>query len=112
MISSVFWYVALPAKTSSVLFERQTQTISDINTQISGDVIQQLNTFTKILFNNTRVLAFSILFAFIYLGAILGRSKSWWAGGVIGGIIGVIIGILKGFLFLRGTSKKYESNSG
>ena len=89
MISSVFWYVALPAKTSSVLFERQTQTISDINTQISGDVIQQLNTFTKILFNNTRVLAFSILFAFIYcVGAIFILT---WNATVIGTAIGNFI---------------------
>src|SRR3989344_1784452 len=30
------------------------------------------------------------IFAFIYLAAILGRSKSWWAGGIIGGILGII----------------------
>jgi uncharacterized protein len=39
------------------------------------------------------------IFIFIWLSSILGRSKSWWAGGVIGGIIGIIIGIIKGFLF-------------
>ncbi|MDD4901474.1 MAG: TPM domain-containing protein [Patescibacteria group bacterium] len=39
------------------------------------------------------------VFLFVWLASILGRSKSWWAGGVIGGIIGVVIGIIKGFLF-------------
>jgi len=39
------------------------------------------------------------LFIFVWLVSILGRSKSWWAGGVIGAIIGVAIGIIKGFLF-------------
>ncbi len=32
------------------------------------------------------------VFLFIYIGAILGRTKSWWLGGVIGGIAGVVIG--------------------
>ena len=31
------------------------------------------------------------LFIFIWLGSVLARSKSWWAGGVIGAIIGVIL---------------------
>ena len=43
---------------------------------------------------------FFVAFALIlWLAAILGRSKSWWLGGVLGGIVGVIIGIIKGFLF-------------
>ncbi|MDO9399593.1 MAG: TPM domain-containing protein [bacterium] len=40
-----------------------------------------------------------IIFGFIWLSSILGRSKSWWLGGVISVIIGVIIGAFKGFLF-------------
>lgn len=41
------------------------------------------------------------LFIFIpvWLSSILGRTKSWWAGGVIGGIVGVVVGILAGFLY-------------
>ncbi|QQS21546.1 TPM domain-containing protein [Candidatus Saccharibacteria bacterium] len=33
---------------------------------------------------------FFVLFGFMWLASILGRSKSWWAGGVIGGVIGFI----------------------
>lgn len=40
-----------------------------------------------------------IVFFLILLGSILGRSKSWWAGGIIGGIAGIIIGFIKGFLY-------------
>lgn len=40
-----------------------------------------------------------IVFGFIWLASILGKSKSWWAGGIIGGVIGIIIGIIKGFVF-------------
>ncbi|MFA5317966.1 MAG: TPM domain-containing protein [Patescibacteria group bacterium] len=41
-----------------------------------------------------------VIFGFLWLAAILGRSKSWWAGGVIGGVAGIIIGLIKGFLWL------------
>lgn len=34
------------------------------------------------------------LIGFSWLGAVLGRTKGWWAGGVIGGIAGVIVGFL------------------
>jgi len=39
-------------------------------------------------------------FALMWVASILGRSKSWWAGGVLGGVIGVIVGLIKGFLFI------------
>jgi uncharacterized protein len=42
---------------------------------------------------------FLIFFVPIWLASILGRSKSWWAGGVLGGVAGVIIGFIKGFLY-------------
>ena len=32
--------------------------------------------------------------ALSWLGAILGRSKSWWAGGVIGGVAGLVLMVL------------------
>ena len=38
------------------------------------------------------------IFLFIWLASILGRSKSWWFGGVLGGIIGIILSIIKGFV--------------
>lgn len=35
----------------------------------------------------------------VWLGSMLARTKSWWAGGVVGGVAGVVIGIFFGFLF-------------
>lgn len=35
-----------------------------------------------------------------WLAAMLARTKSWWAGGVLGGILGVIVTFFVGFLFL------------
>ncbi|MEY2664722.1 MAG: hypothetical protein RIT04_530 [Candidatus Parcubacteria bacterium] len=39
------------------------------------------------------------IFIFMWLGSILGRSKSWWLGGVLGAIGGVVIGFEFGFVF-------------
>lgn len=33
-----------------------------------------------------------------WLGAVLGRSKSWWAGGVIGGIAGLVLMVIFSFV--------------
>ena len=42
---------------------------------------------------------FLLLILALWLGSILGASRSWWAGGVLGGIAGVILGFIKGFIF-------------
>lgn len=55
---------------------------------------------------------------FIYLAAILGRSKSWWAGGIIGGILGFVffssllfvgLSVLVGLVFDFLVSKSYKN---
>ncbi|MBI4034035.1 MAG: TPM domain-containing protein [Candidatus Brennerbacteria bacterium] len=35
----------------------------------------------------------------VYLASVLGRSKSWWLGGVLGGAGGIVLGIIFGFLY-------------
>ena len=75
--------------TMNLVFGRQTATIQVINNQVSGNAYQQFSTFTKILFNNIRVLAFAILFAFVYgAGAIFILT---WNASVIGTAIGNFI---------------------
>lgn len=47
-----------------------------------------------------------LFFGFIFLqffGAILGRSKSWWGGGIIGGVIGTMVWFLGVFSFFSGS---------
>ena len=60
-----------------------------------------------------------VVFVFIYLGSLLARSKSWWAGGIIGGILGAvffttiiatIICILVGLAFDFVISKAYKNS--
>ena len=88
-VACALWYVLLPTSTINQLFDKQTGTIQTINNQVSGNVIYNLNVFWKIFFNNFKVLAFSILFAFIYgAGAIFILA---WNATVIGAAIGNFI---------------------
>ncbi len=55
--------------------------------------------------NNSRGFSFDNIFFLIFiipiwLASILGRSKSWWFGGVLGGVGGVILGFIFGFLYM------------
>ena len=83
------WYSVLPTELVNSIFDKQVGTIQTINNQVSGHVIQNLNIFSRILFNNLKVLAFSILFSFIYgAGAIFILA---WNATVIGAAIGNFI---------------------
>ena len=88
-VACAVWYAALPVQTISLLFDKQVGTIQAINNQVSGNVIYSLDTFWKIFLNNFKVLAFSILFAFVYgAGAIFILA---WNATVIGAAIGNFI---------------------
>src|SRR3990167_7808804 len=81
-ISFVAWYVFLPSNVIDYAFDKQIATIQAINNQVAGNAYQQFSTFSKILFNNLKVLSFAILFAFIYgAGAIFILT---WNASVIG----------------------------
>lgn len=95
------WYILLPTTTINQLFDKQTNTIQTINNQVSGNVILNLDVFTKIFFNNFKVLAFSILFAFVYgAGTIFILT---WNATVIGAAIGN---------FIRANISSYTSSLG
>ena len=88
-LAFVAWYVFLPLDTMNLVFGKQTATIQAINNQVSGNAYQEFSTFSKILLNNIRVLAFAILFAFVYgAGAIFILT---WNASVIGTAIGNFI---------------------
>lgn len=88
-VSFALWYTFLPADLAQNAFSVQTQTIANINTGATGMVFQDLGLFTKIFFNNIKVLIFCILFAFIYgVGAIFILT---WNASVIGAAIGNFI---------------------
>ena len=66
---------------------------------IGGEVIPEDKPAPKANVNYFNVVAF-VIFIFVWLGSILGRSKSWWLGGALGGVAGIIIGFIKGFLYI------------
>lgn len=45
-------------------------------------------------------IAAALFFIPQWLGSILARTKSWWAGGIIGIILGVIVGVIFGFMLI------------
>jgi uncharacterized protein len=46
------------------------------------------------------VIFWVVIFVPMWVGSMLARTKSWWAGGVIGGGAGVALGFFFGFLFV------------
>ena len=88
-LSFSIWYVFLPQSISQTLFSTQTSTILDINGNVTGKVIGVFDVFSKIFFNNLRVLIFCLIFAFLYgFGAIFVLT---WNASVIGVAIGNFI---------------------
>ncbi len=87
-----FWFVALPHGTVNNLFSVQLGTIATINNnvnQLSGHFIGPSAYFGAILLNNIKVLAFVLLFSFIYgAGAIFILT---WNASVISVAIGNMI---------------------
>jgi uncharacterized membrane protein SpoIIM required for sporulation len=85
-LSCAFWYTLLPQHMISNLFNAQTQTIIQVNGAVTGFSMQSMGYFTKILFNNLKVLIFCILFSFLYgMGSIFILT---WNASVIGVAIG------------------------
>jgi len=88
-VSFSLWYTFLPTGLAQNAFSVQTQTITNINTGITGSFFQNFDILTKIFFNNFKVLIFCVLFSFIYgVGAIFILT---WNASVIGAAIGNFI---------------------
>tara|TARA_Y100000310_G_C20660268_1_gene804361 strand:- start:250 stop:1083 length:834 start_codon:yes stop_codon:yes gene_type:complete len=88
-LAFTFWYVVLPADITLQLFAVQTQTIADVNTQVTGAAVNSAAFFSRIFFNNLKVLIFCLIFSFLYgSGAIFILT---WNASVIGTAIGNFI---------------------
>jgi len=86
--SFTVWYVLLPSNLLNALFGTQTQTIIEISNRVTGNA-SSYSVLSKIFLNNIKVLAFCILFSFLYgAGAIFVLT---WNASVIGTAIGNFI---------------------
>lgn len=59
------WYCILPEDITSNVFKVQTQTITNLNQEVTGK-ITQTSLLSKIFLNNVKVLIFCLLFSFMY----------------------------------------------
>jgi len=93
-LSCTLWYIFAPSTMLTNLFGIQTKTIIDINSSVikfgsTGFVMQFVKAFSRIFFNNLKVLIFCILFSFIYgMGSLFILT---WNASVIGVAIGNFI---------------------
>ncbi|MBR9690995.1 hypothetical protein GOV08_04900 [Candidatus Woesearchaeota archaeon] len=88
-ISYALWYALLPIQTTQALFSSQISTILNINGGATGFSVQAFEIFSKIFFNNIRVLVFCLIFSFLYgVGAVFILT---WNASVIGAAIGNFI---------------------
>jgi uncharacterized membrane protein SpoIIM required for sporulation len=88
-LACTLWYSSLPSATLNHLFKSQVNTITAINSQVVSDFSVSTVHFSKIFFNNIKVLVFCILFSFIYgIGAVFILT---WNASVIGVAIGNFI---------------------
>lgn len=80
------WYLFLPADTITILFKAQAQTISTVNSAVTGGALSIFSTVMHIFLNNSRVLIICILFSFLFgAGAIFILT---WNASVGGAFIG------------------------
>lgn len=94
--------ILIPAFQSNDFDGGVTSAIQKITEDISngGDVVP-LNNSSRPAFNFGKILTnsfYPFLFLVMMLGSILGRSKSWWAGGLIGAVGGILIAIFSGIV--------------
>lgn len=88
VVASAVVYVFAPEESLNTLFSVQTQAIMDVNSRVSGSVINP-DALPLIFLNNLKVLIFCILFAFVYgVGAIFILV---WNATVIGVALGDFI---------------------
>lgn len=90
------YYTGIDQAVDKIISATEGEYLPSEKTFAGGNRTPRKNTF----FDYLEEFGFFGVFLFIWLASILGRSKSWWLGGVIGGIIAIIIGLLFGFLFI------------
>lgn len=82
----VLLFVLLPAETVTHIFSTQLDAIGEVRTSVTGSFTQHFATLVQILFNNIKVLFFTLLFSVVYgAGAIFILS---WNASVMGAAIG------------------------
>ncbi|MBD3318590.1 hypothetical protein GF342_01640 [Candidatus Woesearchaeota archaeon] len=84
-VAFALWFIVLPNEVVINVYSIQAQTISSLNQQVTGGAAE-IGLFSRIFFNNMKVLIFSLLFSFLFgSGAIFILA---WNASVIGTAMG------------------------
>lgn len=98
-----FWLIdkiMKPAFQQENYYQGIGEAVDKIIAATKGEKIPEENTDENLnILHNLPVFLGWGFFILLWLASILGRSKSWWMGGVLGGVIAIVLGIIKGFLF-------------
>jgi uncharacterized membrane protein SpoIIM required for sporulation len=86
IIAYSLWFIILPEETANSLFSTQLNTISSINSKISGNLLINSGVLVKIFLNNIKVMLFCLFFSLFFgAGAIFILT---WNASVIGTAMG------------------------
>lgn len=78
------------------------EAVAGIEQAIQEEVlIQSAKTSLRLSGSAIEFLFWMAIVAFMWLSSVLGRTKSWWLGGVIGGVVGFVIGLFIIGLFIN-----------
>ena len=91
--------VMKPAFAENNFYQGLDSAVDKIIAATQGEVIPNDSQTASAKKINFQYIFGGIIFVFIWLASILGRSKSWWLGGVLGGVAGVVVGLFMGFLY-------------
>lgn len=97
------WYVVLPTELSQSIFSVQTKTITDIN----ANATENIGLFSKIFFNNLKVLTFSLLFSFFFGAGVIFILT--WNASVIAVAMGALI---KNYILVAGSGAVFAHIGG
>ncbi|MBS3143816.1 stage II sporulation protein M [Candidatus Woesearchaeota archaeon] len=86
IVAYSLWFVFLPPSTTQILFHTQLNTISSINSKISGNLLVNSGILLRIFINNFKVMLFCLFFSLFFgAGAIFILT---WNASVIGAAMG------------------------
>ena len=86
IIAYALWFIILPQETTQTLFSTQLNTISTVNSKISGNLLINSGILFKIFMNNLKVMLFCMFFSLFFgAGAIFILT---WNASVIGAAMG------------------------
>lgn len=98
--NAIIQSVIIPAFRQSRYALGLTSAVDQIMAATKGEYAPPARQSLRVSADTIQFFLFAGVWILVWLASVLGRSKSWWAGGVVGGVIGLIIGLVEGFIYV------------